>query len=205
MNLDAVLSAVKKSFIIRKSVDFKEAGLHFELEPLTAIEEVKIMESLKGIDASLYFTTLKKRSIATSIKLITLKDGEEVSTVDLSKELIEYTDEEGKAKTKSKFLYVLDYIEKWPESMIDVLFEAHANMHQEVEDRIRKQTRFEIFKVSEKPAEDKEPTLREVPKVEDDEAIDEDLTEVEKLNLKVKEELEQADQKIAEREIKGVK
>lgn len=197
MGMDSVLQRIKKSFTPRKRIDFDEVGIHFELEPLTALEEVKVTESLKDIDDNIYIAALKKHSLACSIrKMVIDEDNGETTVFDLSNEFIEYLDKDGEPKTKSRFLYMLDYLSQWPNAVIDVLFDAFTNMHLEIDAKVRQQGKFETFRVSEIPPEDKEPKLKKV--AEEDEESTEGLTEAERLEKKVNKELEEADLKLAQ-------
>jgi hypothetical protein len=198
MGLEAVLKAIKKSFTPRKMVDFESVGLHVELEPLTTIEEMKIIESIKDIDGALYIDALKRHSLASSVRKITLTENEATETLfELEGEFIDYIDDTGKKKSKSRFLYMIDFLGQWPNPMMDVLFDAYTNMQQEIEDRIKKSAKYEIVKITEKPAEDKEPVLKPILQT-DEEIPKEELSETERLNRKVEKELEEADQAIAQ-------
>lgn len=198
MGLEAVLKIIKKSFTPRKVVDFDDVGLHFELEPLTAINEMKVMESIKDIDGALYIDALKRHSLACSIRKITLtEEGKTETLFELTGELIDYLDENGVKKSKSRFLYMIDFLGQWPNSMVDVLFEAHTNMQQEVETIVRKNAKYEITKITEEPQKDQESGLKMIPK-EAEEIPKEELSDTERLNKKVEKELEEADQKIAQ-------
>lgn len=196
MDMELILQKIRKTFTPRKTVDFDDAGLHFEIEPLTSMDEIKVTESLKDMEGGVYIEALKKHSLAYSIKKIMITEESQTPLAfDLSREFIDYLDKDGIAKTKSSFLYMLDFLNQWPSAVIDVLFEAYVNMQQEVESRVRTQSKFEIFRVSEKPSEDKEPKMRKIR--EEDTTITEDLTETERLERKVKRELDEADIKIA--------
>ena len=61
MSLNDVLRAIKKSFVPRKSVDFEESGTHFELETLTAIEDVKALEACKDLDGTRVYRRTEKK------------------------------------------------------------------------------------------------------------------------------------------------
>jgi hypothetical protein len=202
MGIDSILNAVRKSFSPRKNVDFEEQGLHFELEPLISTEEVKILEACKDIDQTQYVEALKRNTLACSIKRMILKEldasGKEVITdIDLSKELISYEDE-GKTKTKSKFLFMVDYLGQWPSSMVDLLFDVFSNMVQETENKIRNNAKYEVFTVSEKPLEEKDTKIKPVIEEEED---NENLTETEILQKKVNQEIAEEDEKLAKTDI----
>jgi hypothetical protein len=196
MRFDSILNAVKKSFSPRKNVDFEEQGLHFELEPLISTEEIKVLEACKSVDETQYIEALKRNTLACSIKRMTFKDPDTkgVVDIDLSKEIVDY-EEEGLKKSKSKFLFMVDYLGQWPSSMVDLLFDVFSNMVRETESKIRTGAKFEIFKISEKPLAEKDTR----PKVVQEDAEDTTgLTETERLNKKVEKELAEADEQLAE-------
>lgn len=197
MSLNDVLRAIKKSFVPRKSVDFEESGTHFELETLTAIEDVKALEACKDLDGTQYIEGLKRNSLAFAIKLITMKkeDGS-IETYDLSKDIIDFLNEgTGKTESKSKFLFMVDFLSSWPGDILDVLFDAFSDMVVEAREKVKKNAKFERFKISEKPAEDKPETLKRV--AETDESLEE-LDDNERLAKKVEREIEDADRAIYE-------
>jgi hypothetical protein len=197
MSLNDVLKAMKKSFVPRKNVDFEENGVHFELETLTELEDVKALEACKDLDGSQYIEGLKRNSLAFAIKLISMKneDGTKME-YDLSTEFIDFVDEETKkTESKSKFLYMVDFLSSWPPDVIDVLFEAFSDMVVEAREKVKKNAKFERFKISEKPTEDKAETLKRAPETE--ESL-EGLDDNERLAKKVERELEEANRAIYE-------
>jgi hypothetical protein len=196
MDFSKVLSAMKKSFTPRKNVDFEEQGLHIELEPLTAGEEVKILESLKDLSGSQYIEGLKRHSLACSIKRFQVKqENGEVLDLDLSVPLVEYVDDDGKKGTKSKFLYMIDFLAQCPSTVVDLLFDAFSDMSQEAENRVLKNAKFEKFVLSEKVPEEKPPKLKEVIENPQDVA---GMDENERLQKKVDQELERETLKMQE-------
>lgn len=193
MDFNDVLKKIKINFSPRRDVDFKEAGLHFELEPLTADEEIKVLEGCKDVEDNQYIDTLKRHSLAHSIKKIN-----EIEMGD--KEEIEAVDSEGNAITKSKFIYMLDFLTEWPQSLIDVLFDVFNDMNKEMEAKVLKNAEFKKFAVSEEPAEEEEKkTFRKVEEPEHDI----ELTETEKMNEQVKIEADERAAHIAEMENKA--
>ena len=197
MSLSNVLQAIRKAFVPRKSVDFEENGLHFEMETLTALEDVKALEACKDLNGSQYIEGLKRNSLAFAIKSITMKNEDGTKTVyDLSIEFIDLVNEETKeVESKSKFLYMVDFLSSWPSEVIDVLFDAFSDMVAEAREKVKKNAKFERFKISEKPAEDKAETLKKVPETE--ESL-EGLDDNERLAKKVERELEEANKAIYE-------
>lgn len=179
MELNNILKTIKANFSPRKKVDFDEAGLHFELEPLTAEDEIKVIEGCKNVEDTQYIEALKRHSLACSIK--------KINDIELDNKDIDYEDEEGNKVSKSKFLYMLDFLSKWPSSLIDILFDAFNNMSKEVEDKIIREAKFKRFKISEElPEEEKKKTFH---KIKESESIG--MTETEKMNEKIKKEIDE--------------
>lgn len=176
MSLQESLGKIKSNFSQRKNIDFDEEGLHFEIEPLTSKEEVVVLESIKDIDESEYIEALKRHTVASSIK--------KVNEDEIPDEIL---DEDG--NSKSRFLYMVEYLSNWPSGLIDVLFDAFTNMQKEIEDRINTNAKFERFKLSEQ-IEDEE-TKAEFRRLVEN--TNEGLTEVEKLKKTVDKEIEDAD------------
>jgi hypothetical protein len=198
MSLNDVLRAIKKSFVPRKNVDFEDNGIHFELETLNATEDVKVLEACKDLDGSQYIEGLKRNSLAFAIKLISMKNEDGTKTVyALSEDFIDVLNEStGKSESKSKFLYMVDFLSTWPADVIDVLFEAFSDMVVEAREKVKKSAKFERFKISEKPAEDKPEALKRVTESEEESV--EELDDNERLKKKVDRELEEADRAIYE-------
>jgi len=186
MELDNVLNSIKKSFMLRKIVDVADTGIRVELEPLTAAEEMKIMAYCKDFQGAEYIDALKRSSLACSIK--------KLSDQDLSMPDIVYI-EDNKPITKSKFLYMLDYISKWPTPFLDILFAAYFDLTQEVEAKVNGAVKFERFQVTEKPVEqDTKKTFRQVKETEGDLSADQ------KLKQQVDREVEIENEKMAQAE-----
>jgi len=198
MNLNVVLKSIKKIMDVRKKVDLDEYDLHFELGPVTNSEEAKILESIKELESSLYMEGLKRHSLACSIKKITFKNEAGVVVEnDLQADIIEYEDEDGSLKKKSKFLYMVDFLKGWPSSLIDSLFAAHNDLHAELDDMIKRGTKFEKYAVSAKLPPEK---LEKLKQPESEEVSEEELDDAEKLKRQVDMELEREEAKIANAE-----
>jgi len=190
LDFSKVLSSLRKSFVPRKNVDFEEQGLHIEMEPLSSFEEVKILESLKNLDGAQYMEGLKRHSLACSIKRVRIKqENGEILDLDLSVDMIDYVDDNGTEKSQSKFLYMIDFLGQWPSSIMDLLFDAFNDMNREVETRVIDSAKFERFKLTEKPPEDKAETFKPISETESEEMAG--LDENERLQRKVEKEIEQ--------------
>ncbi len=184
MKLESILQSIRENFSQRKMIDFDKEDLHFEIEPLTSKEEVIIIESLKDIEESEYIEGMKRNTLACSIK--------KINDLDLDKDEIE--NEEG--ETKSKFLYMVDYLSKFPSSLIDVLFEAFTHMAKEAEQKIKDSAKFERLLLSDE-IEDEETKGAFKRVVENTTA---GMNEIEKLKEKVDQEIENADIKMSNAE-----
>lgn len=185
MNLDKILSQVREKFSPRFPVDFKEEGLHFEFEPLTALEEAKILTALKDVEDVQYVAALKRHSLACAIK--------KINEMELGAEDIEYTDDDGSTKRKSKYLYMVDFLGGWPSPLIDMLFEVFSDMNREADAKVKQNAKFEKFVLSEKIADEIPKKFRPL-----NEASAAPLTAEERLEKKVEREIETANLQTAE-------
>lgn len=184
-SFDDILKSVNKAFKLRKPVDFEEYGLHITLEILDTIEEIKVLESIKGFESGEYVEGLKRHTLAFAIKAL--------NDISLDGDSVEYG-EAGKKVSKSKFIFLREYIGKWPSSLVDAVFGAYSNMQLEVEKRLSGGMKFQNFQMEEPPKV--EETKQEFQQVEEDEA-DANLTEAEKLAKQVEKEQEQAEAEMA--------
>jgi hypothetical protein len=194
MDFSDILKKIKDNFSPRRDVDLKEASLHFEIEPLTSEEEGYVLEGCKDVEDHQYIDVLKRHTLAHSIKKmndIEMGDKKEINTKDA----------EGNPVTKSKFLFLLDFLSDWPQTLIDLLFDAFSDMAKEMESKVLKDAKFKKFSVSEEPAEDEE--KKNFRKIEEPEQPIE-LTETEKMNEQVKKEAETRNYHMAETESKAI-
>ena len=191
MDFSNVFKIIKDNFSPRKSIDFKDADLHFEIEPLTTKEEIIVIEACKDVDGSSYIETLKRHTLACSIK--------KMNDIELG-ESIEYTDSDGEKIHKSKYLYMLDFISGWPSSLVDLLFNAYSDMSQAIDTKIQEDAKFERFHLSEETEEDKPEKLKR-----EQETSPIGMTETEQINEQVKKEIDEQTSKIAETESEALK
>ena len=183
MDFGNILNDIKEKFSPRKSIDFEDRKYHFEVEALNSLEEVVIMESLKDVDDTAYMEALKRHTLACAIK--------KINDVEFKAEITFY-DEEGKEKTKSHFLFMKDYISQWPSPLIDTLFDAYTNMLRGIQKNIRENAKFERVELSEE-FEDEIPN--KFQKVEETTT---GMTDTERLNKKVEEEINQENAKMVQ-------
>jgi len=165
MSLNDVLTLVNKTFKPRRKVDFEDVGLHIELEPLTSLEEVKVTESVKDAEGAEYMEALRRNSLAFAIK--------QINDVNLDGETITY-DSEGKKVTKSKFLYMQDYLGQWPSSILENLFGVFSNVVAETEDIITKKMKHEAFILSAPVAAEEPPKPGELRLVKEKDEPEDD-------------------------------
>ena len=156
MNLDTIFQDVEKKFVIRRDVDFDDLDIHITLQTPSTDEELKITEACSDFDGASYIDQLKTHSVAMSIRRI--------NTVEFKTDEVEYDDENGEKQKKSRFLFLLEKVKKWPGPIKEKLFEIYTNMHEELEDKINKSAKFEHFQVASAPAEEEkdESEFREV-------------------------------------------
>jgi hypothetical protein len=137
MDLKNLFDTIKKTFTVQRKVDFDDMDLHVVLEPLTALEEVMVLEACNPKEGGAYIAELKKNSLAFSIK--------EINEFKFYDRDIEYPDENGKVINESKYLFLAHQIETWPVALRDALFDAFNDIILEVEDIITKKTKFKRF------------------------------------------------------------
>jgi len=193
-DLSSVLSKVRKAFRPRKSVDFEEEGLHIELENLTSIEEIKVLEAIKDLDGAEYLEALKRHTLAYAIK--------KIDDVDMSGENVPIVNTEGQLEAKSKYLYMRDYLMDWPAAVLDLLFDAYSNIQAEVDAKLQKDMKFERFALSEKPSVKAPPKPNDLRQVREREEAPADAAEA--LNRQVSKEIEQANAGMQQAETNAV-
>lgn len=183
MALKDVFAGIKKSFTLTKKVEFAEIDLIFELETLTSQEEIKVLEAIKDISDVGYLDSLKKATLAFSIKKV---NNDEVPSV------IESLDEKGQKIMESKFLFMSKEIDSWSSSLRDSLFDAYSSLQSELEEKIEKGIKFDKFVIQEKLPDLKREETGAPKGFKKVEETNRPETETESLNQKVAAELEQA-------------
>lgn len=186
MNLKNLFKDIKKSFIVTKTVDFDEADLHFVMEPLTTLEEVKVLEACQGSEGPVFLSELKRSSLAYGIR--------KINDLDFSDEVIEYEDDNGKPVKESKFVYLRKQIDLWPSSLRDILFEAFSDMQVEIDSLVKEKARFKKFPINiipEKLGKEEAGVPKGFKKIKEPES--EPGNETDLLNSQVRKEQEQAE------------
>ena len=186
MDFKDVLAKLKKTYISRKKIDFPDLDAHFELEAITAEEDLKILEACKDLDGTMYLDGIKRHSLAMSIRSI---NGIELSPIIVSQ------DQNGKTQETTRYLYFLKEIEGWPSSLIDFMFEAYADLVKDTENKVQAGGKFERIALINTPVEEQE-TPTGFKKVSENAG----LTDVEKLNKRVEKEVADADAHMAQTE-----
>lgn len=188
MSLNDVFDHLKKSFTIRKRVDFSEANIYIELETPTALEEIKITEACKDLEGTSYLEGLKKHSLAYAIKRIKTPD----TDIEIDNDMeLEWMKEDGSKELVSKYLYLLKQLESWPSALRDKLFDAFSNLQDEVEQKVEESIKFELFKSSTiiEDIKEKESEFKKIDFPDDED----DMTEVEKISKHAREEIDAID------------
>jgi hypothetical protein len=134
-NIGEVLKKIHQNYSMTKKVEFQEAGLSFELAPLTSKEEIMIAEYLKDLDGVQYFEALKRASLSFAIK--------KINDVELGPE-VSLDTPEGKV-SKQTSIYLREQIESWPGSFRDALFNAYDNLILQLEKKINDSIKYEKF------------------------------------------------------------
>ena len=144
--IEEILKKIHQNYSITKKVEFTEAGLTFELAPLTSKEELMVSEFLKGLEGLSYFEGLKRCSLSYAIK--------KVNDVLLGPEVLLDTPE-GKV-TKQTPIYLREEMEKWPGSFRDALFNAYDDLILQLEKKIGDSIKYEKFKLPKTEEDTKE-------------------------------------------------
>jgi hypothetical protein len=182
MDFKTVFNTIKETFKFVRKVDFEEYGLHFEMEPLTSNEEIKVMEVIKKLEGSEYIDGLKQYTLAYAIK--------KINDLNFRDPVVEYEDDNGQKKSESPYLFLLKQVEGWPAPLRDMLFDVFQDMVLELEDKIEKNAKFKRFQVQREEVKEKTPKFKQI-----EESV-ESLTETEKLNKQVEKEQEIVEKQI---------
>lgn len=186
-DLKSIFDGIKKTFNVRKTIEFGDYNIKIEMEPLTSLEENKVIEACKSLDGIGYIEGLKKHSLAYSIR--------KINDIDLDFTEMEIIKEDGTKEMVSKYLFLIKHLEEMPSGLSDLLFEAFTDMVAEADNRIREKAKFNRFLVKSNPVQADSPkNFKEVMET------NAGLTETELLNKQVKEELETADRALAKAE-----
>jgi hypothetical protein len=184
-DLKDFFAKIKKTFTVQRKVDFDDMDLHVILEPLTALEEVMVLEACTQKEGGAFIAELKRSSLAYAIK--------EINEFKFYDKDVGYPDTDGTPINESKYLFLIRYIDEWPVALRDALFDAFNDIQLEVEDMISKKTKFKRFGTA--PAVEVTGTKKEagIPagfrKIEEPKEP-EPLNETERLNQQVKQEAE---------------
>lgn len=193
MDLDLVFQNIKKSFTIRREVDFKEADLHIVLETPSSEDETKALSACLEFDGAEYVNQLKIHTLSVIIR--------QINDMSFEEDEVEF-EEDGKKKKMSRYLFLLNHVKRWPSSLRDTLFTIYSNMESELDAKIKKDAKFEMFKLDEAFSEESDAPegFRRVDESESDEG----MTPVEKETKALRKEIEDADDAMAQATQKAV-
>ncbi len=184
MDLKEIFKDIKKKFSPRKFIDFEKEKLHFEVEPVTSMEEMIIMESIQDLDGAQYIEALKRHTLACALK--------NINGIEIHDE-VKYMDDDGKEKVKSHFLFMQGYLNQFPSPLIETLFEAYSNMVKGLQQKIQSNVKFERVELSEEVEEEVKENFQKI-----EEGTSEGLTHVERLNKRVEKEAEEAQMRMTQ-------
>jgi len=178
MNLTPIFKNISEAYVVKRTVDFDTLGIKVSLQTLTALEEVKVLESCKELEGAQYLQALKRNSLAYAIRGFNdIELGDEITT---------------DAGTKmSKFLFLCEQFDKWPSAIRDILFTVFTDMSQEMEKKVSDSVKFTPFAMSAPDFKEAKPMFRRI-----DEPESQDEAEI--LKKKVEEEITTEDAKIQE-------
>jgi hypothetical protein len=186
MNLKNLFKDIKKSFFVQKKVDFDELGLHFIMEPLTTLEELKVLEACQATEGAVFLSELKRSSLAYGIR--------KINDLDFSDEIVEFEDDNGVTVKETKYLFLKKQIDVWPASLRDVLFDAFSDMQVEIDSVVKEKAKFKKFTINtipEKVGKEEAGIPKGFKKVIEPDG--ESGNETDRLNQQVKKEQEQVE------------
>ena len=179
MNLQKIFSSIKQTLTITRDVTIGDYTI--TLSPLTAEQEIEVMEACKDFDGAAYLVGFKLHTIAYAVCKM---NGEEIpSEVELSG-----TDDQKPSKM-TRHLFLLKMFQTWESAIRDMVYEVYSDLLLELDDKIEKTAKFKRFvvaKTSEEAGKEEEP-LPGFKKVEESKS---DLTDAEKLSEQVRKEVD---------------
>jgi hypothetical protein len=188
MNASDLFKSIKKSFTVSRVVDFDDLDLHITLEPVTASEELKILEACMNFEGGAFMSELKRSSLAFSIK--------KINNYDIPNDFVEYPDEKGKIVKETKYIFLTKQIDSFPVALRDILFEAFNDLQLEIESIVSSKAKFERFHIQNVPEESKTETIgipKGFKKVEESKTEPEIENETDRLNQQVNKEKEEVE------------
>ena len=177
MDLLPALKNLGEMYTVKRLVKFEVVDMTVSLQTLSAIEEVKVLESCKDFDGSQYLQTLKRNSLAYAIRGI---NGQELSD--------EIPSEDG--SKQSRFLFFCKYLDEWPAPVRDTLFDVFTDMNIEMEKKVAETAKFARFALANPDLKEAQPLFRPV----DDPGAGDGAAD--SLQKKVEEEIASEDAKI---------
>lgn len=188
MNLQEAFNNIKQSFMVTRDVDL--GGTNITLVPLTAEEEIKVMESCKEFEGSMYLVEFKRHTLAYSIR--------KVDNVEVSAE-VDVTGDDGKPARMTRVLFILKMLQQWDSTLRDTLYEAYSDLLLELDAKVSAKAKFNRFAVARKSltAGKEEEVIPGFKKVEESKA---DMTEAERMSERVKQESDKVQMSMAQTE-----
>lgn len=188
MDLGNLFQDIEKAFRIRRDVDFDDAGIHITLETPSSSDESKVLEAVKEFEGAAYIDNLKVHTLAIAIRKIN-EYSFEAKEVDIPAE-------DGGTVKQSRYLYLRGQVAKWPVALRDFLFTIFNNMQAELEDKIKENTKFEMYSQPvEAPPSTEEQLPGDLKKVDvPDEPLD--MTDVEKESVEAMKNVEREQAKM---------
>jgi len=186
--INELFKDIKKSFAIQKRVDFDELNLHFLMEPLTALEELKLLETLQTAEGGIFVAELKRGTLAFALK--------KINDMEFLNDIVEYVDDKGNPIKETKYIFLKNQIDTWPVALRDLLFEAFNDMQLELDKMVQTKSKFERFSIQTLPEKmEKTAVDKSIPEgfVRVEESKAEELNETDRLNARVKKEEEQVE------------
>ena len=201
-SLTDLFKNIKKSFTVSKVIEFGDFNIQFTLEPLTSMEELKVLEACNGRDGGAFISELKRSTLAYAIK--------KINDIEFTDDIIEYPDDKGKILKETKYVFMVKQIDALPAAFRDTLFEVFDNLQLEMESIVSSKAKFERFKINFVPEDIKPASDAGVPQgfrkiVEPDEPFEDTMDETDRLNQQVKKEAEQVQLGMASAEYQAEK
>jgi hypothetical protein len=177
MDLVSTLKNLGSEYVVKRDLNFEEMKIIIGLQTLSAIEEVKVLESCKDLEGSQYIQTLKRNSLAYAVRSV---NGEILAD--------EVTVEAG--KKVSRFIFLCGCLDEWPAAIRDVLFDVFSDMNQELENHVSKTAKFTRYSMTTPAFAETKPMFR---RVEEPETPEDDM---EALKKKVEDEIDSENAKL---------
>lgn len=176
MDLIPALKNLNEAYTVKRTVNFDDLNMTIGLRSLTALEEVKVLESCKDFEGAQYVQMLKRNSLAYGIRSINGVDLEEDIQISENEKV-------------SRFMFLCEQLDQWPSAIRDMLFDVFTDMNVEVEKRVNSSAKFDRFSMDTPSFEEAKPLFRRVEEPEPD-------NETDQLKKQVDEEISKENEKL---------